>query len=137
MPNELEFIRQHVKVWPEGAICFFTTNDDQSRDFFVEGFDRAHIDGCVMTLFDREEWECGGWQPASAGDRFKDFEESFLTGIARELGVPESMLKMDPSPLRPTCLLYKELHCPNRCGTHCNSTKPCINREDEPCKARN
>ena len=66
--KDLEFIRKHVKVWPEGAetvrldkdgeICF---NDDLSSDFYPDGYDEtmfnAEIKGlCVGKEYTREQW---------------------------------------------------------------------------------
>ena len=66
--KDLEFIRKHVKVWPEGAetvrldkdgeICFM---GDLSNDFYPDGYDENMFNsdkGCLLVgrEYTREQW---------------------------------------------------------------------------------
>jgi len=65
--KDLEFIRKHVKVWPEGAetvrldkdgeICFIE-DDSVDNDFYPDGYDDAMFNGSVGigVQYTRDEW---------------------------------------------------------------------------------
>lgn len=66
--KDLEFIRKHVKVWPEGAttvrldkdgeICF---NDDLSSDFYPDGYDETMFNAAIKGLYVGKEYTLDEW----------------------------------------------------------------------------
>lgn len=70
--KDLEFIRKHVKVWPEGAetvrldkdgeICFNGYRYDLSDDFYPDGYDENTFNGKsgVGVKYNREQWSSQG-----------------------------------------------------------------------------
>lgn len=65
--KDLEFIRKHVKVWPEGAetvrldkdgeICFIE-DDSVDNDFYPDGYDDTMFNGSagIGVQYTREKW---------------------------------------------------------------------------------
>lgn len=65
--KDLEFIRKHVKVWPEGAetvrldkdgeICFIE-DDSVDNDFYPDGYDDTMFNGStgIGVQYTREQW---------------------------------------------------------------------------------
>lgn len=65
--KDLEFIRKHVKVWPEGAetvrldkdgeICFIG-DDSVDNDFYPDGYDVSMFNGAlgIGVQYTRDEW---------------------------------------------------------------------------------